>query len=1830
MLENFSGTEIAVVGMAGRFPGARNTTEFWQNLRDGVLSLRPLSITELDDLGIDEATRQDPNFVPVSSAVDDYDKFDAPFFDYTPREAEIMDPQQRVFLESCWEALEDAGYDPQQYQGLIGVFAGSTTSNYLVYNLAGNRQVFHEVDHGQIDIGNGADFVATRVSYKLNLKGPSLSVQTACSTSMVAIHLACQALLNEECDMALAGGVCVHVDHPKGYRFVEGSILSPNGQVNAFDAQANGTVFSSGAGVVVLKRLDDALEQGDHILAVILGSAINNDGSNKVGYVAPSVDGQAEVIIEAMAVADVDADSIDYVETHGAGTRLGDPIEIRALTKAFRTSTERTGFCAVGSVKTNVGHLTGAAGVAGFIKTVLALQHKEIPPLLGFETPNPECFFDQSPFVPNTTLRPWLSTGEPRRAGVSSFGLGGTNVHLILQEEPVREPEPRPSRGWQLVTVCAKTETALHQATENLITYLQAHPKLDFADVTYTLKVGRQGMRYRRMLVCRDADTVINSLMQTPVQSVAQQEKRIVFVLPPATAWTPAGKGLYESESAFADAVDACAEIWYRHTSVDLRYAWERDVTDTAVSLPLHFTRQYALARLWQSWGIMPQALLGYGIGELVCACLSGVLTLPDALAVVARLAKGGSVISLLQMLPLNEPQIPTVSGRSGTWLTAAEATDPAFYDELLMPANIETGLQTITQNPQYILLTLDNALPGILSPFVSLGDADEQAHALTVLGGLWQVGITVDWAAFYGKETRYRVVLPTYPFERQRYWISPDDASTAAKPLLKLTKKGNLAEWLYTPAWRSEAATLPIRFEDLSVANHWLIFMDSLGVGEAITAWLREANQSVTQVQIGRTFGEANDIYTLDPHDPTHYRTLLQKIEPPQHVLHLWQLTEKLLPSDMATFSQNLGTGYHSLLYLAQALGTTATQIDVVTNFTYQVLESEPICPEKAALLGACRVIPQEMGHLSCRLLDIVVPTNLKQWVPTLLGELQTGADAPSLALRGKQRWLPTYTPAPVSATAAAIRPLRVQGVYLIVGGMSDIGLELAKYLAQTVQARLVLVGDEQVEVTAMLRDQGAADVLVVRGDVADTTVLETAVSQALTTFQGLHGVIHVPSIQNDRAFCPIQDVNESNSHWHFTPKVGGLYALAQALTGHTPDFCLVSSALSVALGGVGFATFTAAAAMLDAFVHSRNQTSLFPWLSINWDVWQFAEDIAELQAIGGNLAQLALTPEEGGEILRRVITAVPYTQVLVSTGDLQQRLDEAQHKIESLRGAKHDQSFYDRPDLWTEYVAPRNDAEEKVVAIWQQLLGINKIGINDNFFDLGGHSLLATQLRNHIYETFQVELPIQALLENATPTGVANLVEMHRPSGEMARPLGERLREAFPSERPNIMTEYLRHKLAQGLEISPEQIPANGDLSGFDKLHLATVDLIWNLKQEFKIQFYPHEVMGRPHLPDLAQFLLSQVDRMANLPAFATNKPLSAYTMRKHRDSKPIVPSPNKNKSMVFMLSSPRSGSTIFRVMLAGHPQVFCPPEISLLFFDTMQEWQENVSFGQDFQWPAEGLHWALVDLMNIEPEEGWRVIEQMVTDNRSVPSVYAQLQELAGKRLLVDKTPPYAMDLDTLRRAEARFENAKYVHLVRHPYAMMESFLRVRLDQQFSSSLFEEENPDPYIIAETIWATANRNLLTFLTQEVDPQRYRLVRYEDLVHEPQTTMQQVCDFLEIPFNEAVLHPYDGRKDRMMGGIGDPNIMQHKGIDPKLGDVWKDIRLPRYLDETTKELAAQFGYELPENVEIPDTLSPAVNPIEPMSTETPNVADLSDEEVAAMLQSLLIDGEGA
>lgn len=642
---------IAVVGIVGRFPGADNVDELWELLRNGVDPVVEFSDEELAAAGVPPSMINHPDYVKSGTILEGAEEFDAAFFGYSPREAEVMDPQQRLFLQSCWEVLESCGCDPEAFDGLIGVYGGSSMNSYLHNNIVSNPEVAATVGGYQVMISNDKDFLATRVSYKLNLKGPSVVVQSACSTGLVAINMACDSLVDYRCDLAIAGGVSLGFPQEIGYLYQPGMILSPDGHCRPFDKRAGGTIPGKGVAVVALRRLEDAVASGDPILAVIKGWAVNNDGSLKVGYTAPSVEGQAAAVAEAMAMAKFSPDSMGYVETHGTGTALGDPIEISALRLAYDGGTARRGYCALGSLKSNIGHLDAAAGAAGLIKAVLTLQRREIPPLLNFEEPNPQIDFENSPFYVNTKLRTWDASEGPRRAAVSSFGIGGTNAHAVLEEAPEIEPSG-PGRPWTLLTLSAKSASALDRVAENLADHLARSPETSLADLGYTLKTGRTRLDHRRTLVVDDVDSAVEAL-RTPRsrgghQAVDQAQNRAcAFLLTgQGSQYARMGKGLYDTEPEFRRTVDDCAAALEPALGVDLRkvlYELEEGeasarLAETWLTQPALFTVEYAMARLWMAWGIQPDAMLGHSIGEYVAACLSGVFTLDDALdLVVAR-----------------------------------------------------------------------------------------------------------------------------------------------------------------------------------------------------------------------------------------------------------------------------------------------------------------------------------------------------------------------------------------------------------------------------------------------------------------------------------------------------------------------------------------------------------------------------------------------------------------------------------------------------------------------------------------------------------------------------------------------------------------------------------------------------------------------------------------------------------------------------------------------------------------------------------------------------------------------------------------------------------------------------------------------------------------------------------------------------------------------------------------------------------------------------------------------------------------------------------------
>jgi len=905
-----NGLEVAVIGISGRFPGSNNIESFWENLVKGAefISVFP----KVDNQGLDPKSNGSTQEIKAGGILKDIEQFDASFFGFSPIEAAMIDPQHRLLLECAWEALEKAGYDSEREERPIGVYGGIGSSTYLLYNLIPNN-LKEYLGYFPTLLASDKDYAPTRVSYKLNLTGPSVSVGTACSSSLVAVHLAYKGLLSGECDIALAAGVAVKTPQNEDTLSPEG--VSPDGRCFAFDARANGTIGGNGVGVVVLKRLEDAIADGDYIYAVIKGSAINNDGAHKVSYTAPSENAQAKVIRSAQIMAEVEPETITYIETHGTGTPMGDPIEAAALKQAFQAGTDKKGYCAIGSVKTNIGHLDAAAGIASLIKTSLALHHKVLPPSLNFESPNPQIDFENSPFYVNNQLSQWQVNGTPRRAGVSSFGFGGTNAHVILEEAPPIETSA-PKRTHNLLLLSAKTSSALDTATTNLVEHLKQHPQINLADVAYTLQVGRRVFHHCRMVVCQDIEDAVNALQDPKrvfhsIQEV--RERRVAFMFTGlGTHYLNMGWELYQSEATFRQQVDYCCEFLKPLLGIDIRdvlYPNQEDsllpnspkevsqsrldfrkmlgrnteqldaasqkLNQTYLTQPAIFVIEYALAQLWMEWGIRPVAMIGYSIGEYVAATIAGVLSLEDTLTLVAKraqmiqelpegamlavplseaevlpllgkklslsaingtklcvvagatdaidelaaqLAEKGlacrrlqtshafhsymmgaiatSFTELVETLKLQPPQIPYISNVTGTWITAAQATDPNYWTKhLCQPVRFAEGVNNLWQEQHPILLevgpgqTLSSltlqcleseevtdkvVLPSLRHSYELQSDL---AFLLNTLGQMWLCGVQVDWSGFYTDERRYRLPLPTYPFERQRYWIEPPES---------------------------------------------------------------------------------------------------------------------------------------------------------------------------------------------------------------------------------------------------------------------------------------------------------------------------------------------------------------------------------------------------------------------------------------------------------------------------------------------------------------------------------------------------------------------------------------------------------------------------------------------------------------------------------------------------------------------------------------------------------------------------------------------------------------------------------------------------------------------------------------------------------------------------------------------------------------------------------------------------------------------------------------------------------------------------------------------
>ncbi|WP_036801169.1 type I polyketide synthase [Pleurocapsa sp. PCC 7319] len=1842
-------SDIAIIGIGCRFPGGNNPEQFWQLLRDGKDAITKSDRWQEESWG---------------GFIENVDQFDPQFFGITPREAQSIDPQQRLLLEVSWSALENAAIANDNLAGSnTGVFIGMSSSDY-------SQLRFHygvDVD-AYAGTGNAHSIAANRLSYLLDLKGPSLAVDTACSSSLVAVHLASQSLKTGECDQAIAGGVNLMLSPELTRTFSLAGMMAEDGRCKTFDAAADGYVRGEGCGVVILKRLEDAQQDGDRILAVIKGSAINQDGKSN-GLTAPNGLAQQAVIRQALANANLTAAEISYIESHGTGTSLGDPIEVNSLKAILDQESDQSQSCYLGSLKTNIGHLEAAAGIAGLIKTVLCLEHQAIPPNLHFKQLNPLIDLSDSGISIPNQLQPWQTLDKNKYAGVSSFGFGGTNAHLVVGEATGLPKNKRdlgesgngkrtkiPERPLHLLTLSAKSEAALADLVLRYKNYLQDNSAVNLADICHTANTGRIHFNHRLAIAVDSpaqlqshlADLTTGKLNASIVngETIQDSNNQIAFLFTgQGSQYVNMGYQLYQTQPVFKKAIDQCAEILESYLDEPLLHVLYPDsssliphpsslLNKTVYTQPAIFALEYALAQMWLDWGVKPAALIGHSVGEYVAATVAGVFSLADGLKLVATRGKlmqnlshegemyavfaneatitsviepfgeqlaiaainspqsiviSGAKIAVEEVIskfdlqgikskqltvshafhsPLmnpilaefsqvaesvsyNLPQIKVISNVTGH-IATTEISNPTYWvNHVVAPVRFADGIQTLQrENCQIFLeigskpillgmgrsaLATDNKQPNQTKiewlPSLRPRKKDWQ-QVLQSLGCLYTRGVAIDWHGFDQGYNRQKLALPTYPFQRQSYWLTRNTKSINSKVevfLPSANKSESKQPDFYQIEWQVEQEKLNTKSVKYKNSKPWLIFADANGLGAQIASTLEQHQQNVIlygDLYSNPKASKANRHVNLDQ------LTQLFKQHPElAGIIYLTGLDNTPEPTitEINNYQQQHCT---NVLNIVQALyqNSVNTPIWFATRGYQEIdnsLDSSAVA--SSCIWGLANAIAIEHPEYWGGIVDLAKEPDAKE-AERLLGIIAAQNQEDRVAIRQDEVYVPRLQKtAPLNPVETL--ELAAENSYLITGGLGSLGLKIAQWLANKGAKNLLLLGrskpSEYAQQEINKLEQQGVNVNVIQVDITDYDVLknivrsqesgvlkDTASHIRSQESQRRFGLPHVVRSQNLKVQLNSSSVSPSphlpispspikgiihaagvlddgllqRQTWSkferaIAPKVAGAWNLHRATKDISLDFFVLFSSVASLIGSPGQSNYGVANTGLDAIARYRRSLNL-PALSINWGAWG-ESGMAVKQ--GFKLQGLDLIkPETGLSAFEQLITS-ELTQVGVMSADWQQ----LSQKFPFLRQSNYFAQLIDEPGMSKESEA---QAENQILT-----------------------ELLATK----------------------------------------------------PEKRPAYLTRYLQEAIAKILQISPEKLSINDSLLDIGMDSLMVMEAINQLKTDLQLILYPREFYEHPQISGLAEYLAVEFAKTHQ------------KTVKKHSGANPkpkLEVLRDKLPPAAFILSSPRSGSTLLRVMLAGHPQLSSPPELHLLPFTTMSEREQELGISQ----LGEGLKRALMTLKGIDAEASQQLVASLIEEDLSIAEVYQMLQQLAGDRLLVDKSPTYASKRQTLERAEVMFNNAKYIHLVRHPYAVIESFARMRMDKLISSG-----NSDPYQLAELIWKDSNQNILDF-AQQVSPERYHLVYYEDLVSKPQEIMTSICDFLEIPFDQAMLTPYQG--DRMTDGVnnkamslGDPNFRNHQQINAQLGEAWREIELPSTLNSYTQQIARNLQYELPQ-----------------------------------------------
>ncbi|NQY62230.1 MAG: amino acid adenylation domain-containing protein [Alteromonadaceae bacterium] len=1490
---------IAVIGVSGRMGNTDTVEEFWQQIKAGDESIETLNDELLAELGVPKVMIDNPSYVKSRAPYDGMADFDAGIFGFNAKEAQITDPQHRILLECAYEALEVSGYPVELNLDHVGVFVGKSDNVGWMTKIFNTKSGANAIDGMEASKASSGSFLSTQLSYKLNLSGPSINLNTACSTSLVAIHQACLSLQFNECSMALAGGISVSAEDSPGYLHMEGFITSKDGHCRPFDADSSGTRVGKGAGMVLLKPLSQAVKDGDTIHAVIRGSAINNDGSDsKVGYTAPSVDGQAKVIATAMALGEISPLSIGYIETHGTGTFLGDPIELRALGKAYDSLTDEPlgyGKIALGAVKANIGHLDAAAGVAGFIKTVWALKNKQLPPMINYDSPNPELNIEQSPFYVNQQLTDWPDSEEPRRAAVSSFGIGGTNAHVVLEEAPQMEIHSSHYDD-HLLVLSARSEAALKQMAANLLDRLASDSGINLPDVAHTLQCGRKSFEYKHYLVCDSVQSAVKKL-KAPFKPHGFDNKErapaVVFMFPgQGVQYVGMLQNLYHGSAFFRDEVNKCVTLFNCHLDQDLHQVIFSQPTDDEPSLlyrtdytqPALFCLEYSLAQYWLSLGVKPAAMIGHSIGEYVAACMAGVFEVEDAVKLVSirgRLMQSlapGKMLSLgashdvveklakqfdlsvaasnadtsyvlsghtenieqlqshlidseiafkllrgekafhssltqpilaryqqaLETVELKVPTIGFMSNVSGEWITPEQAIDSGYWvSQLRCQVKFAEGIKAMadsltssssgqhssSQNSvlylevgpgkvlsglvsQILPTSLEDVIPSSGSVKESLLDAQLQ---LSATAKLWQRGVVINWRNIYSQENRRFVGLPTYPFERKRYWIEDSDFNEIVPQQISKGGKVELSDWFYAPTWHRTPLTQLHRSANSFVVEGatCLMLMDSSGLAEETAQQLEAKGIGVIRVlYTNQYYNQDNKIITLDYRKPLDYLRLINELKKSaidiNMVFHFWGVDTEEQPLGSDNIDLRKSLYFYSVVYLLQAvkdLSNDKLSLYIVTAQAQEVIGSEIVCPVKSMVVALSKSACAEYKHINSVVIDVQLEDQVTNFdiSKQIISEMGAFVSAKLIALRHRFRYTEVFEKVSMDQnyhTAAA--KIKEGGVYVIFGGLGGMGQTAAEQLSVYKNITLVLASRRafhpQEQWFAIAQGQGRDAALcqrliqlseqcqtlqVVTCNIDNGESINSVLTGVKNEFGNIDGLIHSAGVPG--ANKPIAELNQSDYNTTISSKSVGLLNLEQSLKRLNVelDFVLLMSSLQTVVDShERRSDYGAANRFMDAYANIMAQNLDTTVQVINWNTWKdsgMAVDVTEALETSeqvGDMVHNSTSDDEGRQIMEFVLSS-SFERVAICATNLDILIQLEQFALQT--------DFFSETADSIDTDLP---VEEQFDRILMDMFGLKEIDMRKNIYSIGGDSLAAIRISAQFNEQFGVTLSMAEIL--------------------------------------------------------------------------------------------------------------------------------------------------------------------------------------------------------------------------------------------------------------------------------------------------------------------------------------------------------------------------------------------------------------------------------------------------------------------------------------------------